>query len=408
MGKNFYYLWTSQILSQVTVNMMNFLLLSRLFNTTGSTIATSLLWVSYALPTIFFGPIGAGVADFISRRKTLLITNLLQSLVIFLYIFSYDYSIFLLFSVVIIYSLLNQFYVPAESASLPSVTTKDKLPKANSLFFLTQQIALIVGFGFAGIIEKFLGFEGTLIICAVNLFIAFICVSFLPNFAPRKKVPENWEDIMKVFFGHIIEGYKFIKNRKTVLYPLGLLFSIQVGLAIVFANLPIIAVEILKVSTTYVGILVVAPAGIGATLGSIYINKLIKRGWRKKKIINTGLAAIGMGVLMLAWAIPFIPATLRFISGPILITIIGFGFIAVNIPTLTFLQEVVPNWLRGRVFGNLYFLITLTTILPIIFSGIVSEFFGVKTLLTILSFGVILILSYSIRSGQKLIEENFN
>ena len=213
---------------------------------------------------------------------------------------------------------------------------------------------------------------------------------------------------MKVFFGHIIEGYKFIKTKKTVLYPLALLFSIQVGLAIVFANLPIIAVEILKVSTTYVGILVVAPAGIGATLGSIYINRLIKRGWRKKKIINTGLAAIGIGVFMIAWAIPFIPTTLRFISGPILITLIGFGFIAVNIPTLTYLQEVVPNWLRGRVFGNLYFLITLTTILPIIFSGIVSEFFGVNILLTILSFGVILILSYSLRNGQKLIEENFN
>lgn len=408
MSKYFYYLWTSQILSQVTVNMMNFLLLSKLFNTTGSTIATSLLWVSYALPTIFFGPIGAGVADFISRRKTLLITNLLQSLIIFLYIFAYDYSIFLLFSVVTIYSLLNQFYVPAELAFLPSVTTKDKLPKANSLFFLTQQIALIVGFGFAGIIEKFLGFEGTLIVCSLNLFIAFICVSFLPNFAPRKKIPETLEDIMRVFFNHIIEGYKFIKNRKTILYPLGLLFAIQAGLAIIFANLPIISVEILKVSTAYVGLLVVVPAGIGATLGSIYINRLIKTGWRKKKIIDIGLAAIGIGVLMIAWAIPFIPAILRFISGPILIILVGFGFIAVNIPTLTYLQEVVPTWLRGRVFGNLYFLITLTTILPIIFSGIVSEFFGVKTLLTMLSFGVILILCYSIRSGQKLIEENFN
>ena len=59
MGKNFHLLWISQILSQVTVNMMNFLLLAKLFNETGSSIATSLLWVSFALPTIFFGPIGA-------------------------------------------------------------------------------------------------------------------------------------------------------------------------------------------------------------------------------------------------------------------------------------------------------------------------------------------------------------
>ena len=156
------------------------------------------------------------------------------------------------------------------------------------------------------------------------------------------------------------------------------------------------------------GVLVVVPAGIGATFGSVYINRLIKKGWRKKKIINIGLGALGLGVLAIAWAIPYIPNIIRFISGPILITIIGFGFIAVNIPTLTYLQEVVPSWLRGRVFGNLYFLITITTIFPIIFSGVVSEFFGVKTLLTIIALGVILILSYSIRNGQKLIEENFN
>ena len=407
MGKNFYHLWFSQILSQVTVNMMNFLLLARLFHVTGSAIATSLLWVAYALPAIFFGPIGAGLADFVSRRKTLLITNLLQSLAVLLYILSYNYSIFSTFVVVIIYSLLNQFYVPAESASLPSAVSKNKLPKANSMFFITQQIALIVGFGFAGIIEKFIGFEGALIICAVNLFLAFISVSFLPNFAPRKIIPEDREEIMKAFFNHIIEGYLFIKNRKTIIYSLGLLFLIQVGLAMIFVNLPVIALEILKVATSYVGVLVVVPAGIGATIGSIYINKLIKKGWRKKKIINMGLIALGVGVFAIAWAIPFIPAPLRFISGPILIVLIGFGFIAVNIPTLTFLQEIVPVWLRGRVFGNLYFLITITTIFPIIFSGIISEFFGVKTLLTMLSIGVILVLSYSVRSGQRLIDENF-
>ena len=87
MSRNFKLLFISQILSQVTVNMMNFLLLARLFEATGSSIATSLLWVSYALPTIFFGPIGAGIVDLVSRRKTLIITNFLQALVIFLYIF---------------------------------------------------------------------------------------------------------------------------------------------------------------------------------------------------------------------------------------------------------------------------------------------------------------------------------
>lgn len=399
MTKNFKLLWISQILSQITVNMMNFLLLAKLFESTGSAIATSLLWVTYALPTIFFGPIGASIVDLISRRKILMVTNFLQSLVIFLYIFSQQYSVFLLFAVVMAYSFLNQFYVPAESASLPTFVNKNKLAKANSIFFLTQQLSLVIGFGFAGIIQKLVGFEGSLIICASALFIAFLSVYKLPNVSPTKKLPDNFEDLMKIFFDHIIEGYKFIKGNKTVLYPLSLLFVIQVGLAIVTVNLPIIAKEILHTSIAYVGLLIVVPAGIGAIIGSIIITKLIKNKWRKMKIINTGLGLLGISVLGLIFGNVF--------TAPLFVILVGIGFIGVNIPTLTHLQEVTPVWLRGRVFGNLWFIITLATIFPIIFSGVISEFFGIKTLLTIMSLGVILILVYSLRSGQKLIKENF-
>lgn len=399
MSKNFYFLWTSQILSQVTVNMMNFLLLARLFESTGSSIATSLLWVSYALPTIFFGPIGASLVDLVSRRKTLVITNFLQAFVIFLYIFSHRYSIFLLFAVVVAYSFLNQFYIPAESASLPSLVPKSKLAKANSLFFLTQQLSLIVGFGFAGIIQKFLGFMGSLILCSLLLLLAGISVYFLPNINPSKKLPRDFEGLLKSFFNHILEGYKFIKNKKNILYPLSLLFIIQVGLAIVTANLPTIGKEILNVSMAYVGLLIVVPAGIGATVASILITKLVKNKWRKKKIIDISLGILGFSVLGLVFG--------GIISAPILVMLVGLGFVGVNIPTLTFLQESTPEWLRGRVFGNLWFLITIATIFPIIFSGVISEFFGVKTLLTIMAIGVTLILTYSLRNGQKLIAENF-
>src|SRR3989339_453470 len=387
MSKNFKLLWTSQMLSQVTVNMMNFLFLARIYTVTGSSIATSLLWISYALPAIFFGPIGAATVDLINRKKILVVTNLLQALTVLAYIFLHKESIFLLYAVVIVYSLLNQFYVPAESATLPSVVSRKKLAHANSLFFLTQQASLITGFGLAGIIQKIIGFNGSLILCSVFLFIAFISVYFLPNLAPIRKIPENFEDLLRTFFDHIIEGYRFIKNKKTVLYPLSLLFLIQVSLTMIIINLPIIAGEILKVSISYVGLLVVVPAGVGAILGSIYVNRLIKNGWRKKKIIDISLLVIVISVFTISLGLSYVPSVIRFITGPILVTLVGVGFVGVNIPTLTYLQEVTPEWLRGRVFGNLWFLITIATIFPVMFSGVISEFFGVRTLLTLLALG---------------------
>jgi hypothetical protein len=65
----FLYLWVSQILSQLTVNIMNFLLLAHLFETTKSSIAVALLWVAYSLPALIIGPIGAASVDLLSRRN---------------------------------------------------------------------------------------------------------------------------------------------------------------------------------------------------------------------------------------------------------------------------------------------------------------------------------------------------
>lgn len=399
MPLNFFLLWSSQILSQITLNIINFVFLAKIFETTGSTIATSLLWISYSLPVVFFGPIGASFADLFSRRKTLMITNILQCLVVVIFIFTQHYSVFLIFAVVVAYSFLNQFYVPAEMAALPSLVKDSKLTKANSFFFLTQQLSLVVGFGLGGIIEKYVGFNGTLVICSVALLVAFFAVSFLPNLNPVKKSPANLEKLIKVFLNHILEGYRFIKVNKRVLYPLALLFSVQVGLAIVTANLPIAAKEILKSDISLVGILIVVPAAFGAAFGSIIINKLILQGWRKKRLIEIGMGTLGL-------------STIAFVlSGsslaPLFVVGIGIGFIMVNIPTLTFLQENIPSWLRGRVFGNLFFLITVASIFPVLFSGVISEFFGIKTLLNIMAIVAILIMTFSLKNGQKIIQKNF-
>ncbi len=403
----FLYLWLSQILSQVTVHMMNFLLLTRLFSVTGSSIATSLLWVSYALPAIFFGPIGAASVDLISRRRILMITNLLQALTIFAFIFTHQSSVFLLYTVVLLYSFFNQFYVPAESASLPSVVSKKSLPHANSLFFITQQGALVLGFGLAGPVQKLLGFEGSLILCAAFLFAAFVSVAFLPELPAAKKIPGSLEKLLVTFFKSIYEGYVFIRSHKMVLFPLFLLLGTQISLTMIVVSLPVIAEQVLGVAISYAGLLVVVPAAFGAILGSIFIPKYLKKGMRKKAMIEYGLIVLAAAVFLMVFATPFLAILPRVILGPVFVAFAGLGYVAVNIPTLTYLQEATPVWLRGRVFGNFWFLVTVATIFPVLLSGIITEFFGVKYILTLFIAALVFAFVYAKNMGQKLIEEHF-
>ena len=115
----FVHLWVSQVLSQLTINIMNFLLLIRIFEHTGSAIATSLLLVAYALPAAIIGPFAAASADLADRRKILMIANLAQSAAVFAYGIGFGTSFFLIYGIALTYSFLNQFYPISSNQFFP-------------------------------------------------------------------------------------------------------------------------------------------------------------------------------------------------------------------------------------------------------------------------------------------------
>ena len=133
-NKSFIFLWISQVLSQVTIFIMVYVLLIELFHASGSSIATSLIWVAYSIPVILVGPIASAFADMSDRKRILIVTNLLQCITIILFSLSYGRNFFLVYGFIIIYSFLNQFYVPSESASIPSIVKKQIYPMQTVCF----------------------------------------------------------------------------------------------------------------------------------------------------------------------------------------------------------------------------------------------------------------------------------
>ena len=277
----------SQVLSQFTFNILSFLILIKLFQETGSTIATSFIWIAYALPAIIVGPIAAAAVDFVDKRIVLMSTNLLQAVVVFVYaILLYKNLVFLPYAIVFTYSFLNQFYVPAEAASLPMFVSDDYLPQANSIFFITQQSSLIIGFGLAGIFDAILGFRITIILMSSLLLVGFISASFLPSRKPENKLARDFEKRVIGFFDEILEGYKFIRDTSKILLPFLLLLGLQVIIAVIVTNLPRIATDILMVSVSKSGIFIMLPAGIGAVIGTMVVSKLLINKHKRGNLIS--------------------------------------------------------------------------------------------------------------------------
>ncbi len=386
-NRKFVSLWVSQLLSQLTINMLSFLILIRLFEQTGSSIATSLLWISYTIPALIVGPFAAALVDWIDRRKTLIITNFLQALIVLIYAFvSGRHIIFLPYALVFTYSFLNQFYVPAEAATLPSLVDKKDLPEVNGLFFLTQQASLMLGFGLSGILVKLVGFKISIIIAAVNLFIAFISVTFLPKQKSRKIVfTKDIEEQITRFFKEIVEGYRFIKDNSNILSPFLLLLVLQVLLSVILVSLPVIATQIVKVQANDSGLLIVTPASIGAVAATLSITKMLRGKIRKKHIIEGALALLSLNLIAILF-IQFIEGPFKIFASLILFATIGYLFVTSLIPSITFLQEQTPGGLMGRVFGNFWFLASLATLFPVILSGTIADILGADSIVVILSF----------------------
>lgn len=405
-NKKFVYLWSSQILSQVTINVINFILLVRLLSETGSTIATSMLWVAYMLPAILVGPIAAASVDVLDRRKVLMLTNFLQSFVILFFALNYSTAVFSLYGLAFIYSLLNQFYIPAEQASLPGIVKEKHFAHANGLFFITQQASIILGFGIAGFLNHFLGFQNTLLLGSLLIFLAFLSVSFLPSMKMVSKIKWRLDEALIGFFGSILEGYKFIRREKRVLMPLLILLGFSATLVIIMVNVPVIARDIFEIPVNLAGIAIVVPAGIGTAIGSALIPKLLKKGVRKKTIIEESLFTLIISLVLTSTITIFLTGPSKIAVGVAGIVIVGFSFVGVIIPSQTFLQEKTPEDFRGRVFGNFWFLSTIITVLPMMFSGVITEYLGIRFLIYVLCIVLLYPFVFSKAKGQELLNSS--
>jgi MFS family permease len=383
---------------------MNFLLLIKLFETTGSTIATSLLWVAYALPAIIVGPFASASLDMVDKKKVLMLSNLFQAVTIILYSFVFEGRLFLPYGVVMIYSMLNQFYLPAEAASLPTIVSKRSLPHANGLFFLTQIAALILGFGTAGLLKQTFGFQVSLTICAALLMTAFLSVSFLPKMDVDDSIPKEFEKAMYKFFTKIKEGYEFIRGNSNVLAPFLILIGLQVSVLIGAVITPALTENVFGAEADAAGVLIIVPAAIGGFAGALVIPKLLKMGVRKRYVMQTFMLTIGATLVTFALVIPHVVDYQRTLLGVITLGIAGFSFVGILIPAQTFLQEVTPEKYRGRVFGNFWFIATALSVIPVLSSGAFSEIFGVRALLTLMGILALIMLFVSRRLGGNAIK----
>lgn len=372
---SFVKLWLSQALSQLAIQLVNFSLLTKVFEITQSALAVSLLWVSFSLPALLFAPFTGAIVDRFSRRKMMTVTNILQAVTILLYLKVPNGNLFLLYAIVFGYSFLDQLYLPSQQASIPSLVQGKLLSSANAIFFLTQQATFLIGFGLGGVFIALLGRYVTILLAGSLLAIAAVSVYLLPkDWSKKARIKIGFDGYMQDFK----KGLKFIRSNRSVLYPLLLIAFTQIFITVIAVVLPAYAHQVLGLNLNYASVAFIVPGVAGGLMFTYLLPKIISHR-RKKTLIQAGITGAAFCLLVLAlisrtgiWKVP--------VAGLVAVGV-GTSIASIMVPSQTLLQENTPGWFRGRVYSSLNFLLIIGTVLPLLLSAVVADLYGVTNMI---------------------------
>ena len=248
--RDFFLLILGKLVSLLGSNVQQFALSLYVLGITGSaTIFASIISISI-LPRLLFSPIAGVFGDWFDRKKSIVILDLVNSIIIgifaVIFIVRGNLSIPMIYILVILLEITEIFFGSAMAAVIPSIVKKEELLEANSFNSLVMNIGNILAPVLAALIYGTFGMKLILIINSISFFISAVSEMFI-NIPKNNKRPEKIN--LKSFKVDLMEGINIIKENKLISTMIGLGTIINFSVAPLFSvGLIYIIKEVLKVN----------------------------------------------------------------------------------------------------------------------------------------------------------------
>ena len=386
--RDFALLWCAGLISMVGDWVLRIGLPLYVFKVTGSTLASSAMFVAGALPGLLFGSIAGVFVDRWDRKRTMIIANLLQAgaLLPLLTVIATDY-IWIVYIVVFVVSTISQFFTPAQSALLPLLVDEGQLAAANALSALNSNLARLLGPALAGLLMGLLGLSSVALIDALSFVIAASLIILVHNpTVPTREHPMNlgvMTSMLKIV-REWREGLRFVMDSPSLTALFGLIVPIMIAEGFFGTLIVPFVTTVMHGSELDFGVLMGAQA-IGGVVGSIFIARVYKTMAAYRLL---GICAIVFGCLDLAMF--YYPLIIRGIGpGILFIGLVGIPSVGWFTARTTLLQTLTTNAYRGRVFGALGALSALIMLIGSVLAGLLGERVNLIVLMTVDGLGYI-------------------
>jgi MFS family permease len=326
---------------------------------------TGLVAAAAFVPNAFLGPVGGALADRLPRRRVLLTTTTVQTVLagtLTLLAATDNAHPGVVALIVLGAGCAMALGFPSYMALLPDLVPRDDLPGAVALSSAQWNLGRVIGPALAGIVIGVGGYEWAFGFNTVS-FLAVIAVVLSLRLPPPSPVRES------SIFASIRAGARFARADPGLRVVIAYMALNSLLAAPFIALVPAVALKVFG-SGDYGTSLLVTAQGIGAVLMGLALGPLFARfGGRRVLLGVLG----GLPLALLAYA-----AAPNLAAGVVTIFAVGFLYLGALSSFTTIAQLRAPAELRGRVLSLL--MVLLGTLYPLgsVLQGAIADRIGLR------------------------------
>ncbi len=374
------------------------------YRLTGSASALGIVSFIQVVPLLPFGLWGGTLADRVSKRNVILLTQALmmvQAVLLAVLTWTSSVQIWHVYVMALLLGIAKSVDMPARHAFVVEmVEGKDDLTSAIGLNSAIHNLGRTLGPALAGVAVATMGEAIAFFLNALSFLAVIFSLLAMRNLPPPEAGSEEGQKVLS----HMREGVRFVFGQQILLVLMSLV-AVNSFLSRPYQVLmPVFATELLNISAQPVVALLcgganplfqcVAPealplglllaaVGVGAVAGALLVASLPERA-RRGRVLTLG--NLGLPLLILLFA-----NSRSFGLSLFLMLFVGMGQVMQNAMANTLLQITAPDRLRGRVL-SLYSLVTQgMTHLGGLQAGFAADWLGPPISL---GFGALIALSY--------------
>ena len=157
LNGSFSALWSGQLISLFGDRLNQLALVAVVAISTGSALATGLVFFAATLPNLLLSPIAGTFVDRWDHKEVLVVSDILRGAIVLVLPIAAVTNIVLVYPLIFLVTSISVFFRPARVAILPQIVPEEDLLSANSALWVGETIADVIGYPLAGIFVALLG-----------------------------------------------------------------------------------------------------------------------------------------------------------------------------------------------------------------------------------------------------------